>query len=289
MINNAIIGSPLSVDNIDAYTNFVNQIPLLTKYEEESLARDFHVNGDLSAARKLVISHLRFVVYIAKGYMGYGLSAADLIQEGNIGLMKAVKRFDPNVGVRLITFAVHWIKAEMHEFILRNWRIVRVATTKAQRKLFFNLRKIRQKMGIVGSLREQDKRLIADALNVKSTEVADIEEHLLKQDIPLYSEEENQVAPINYIPAPISTNPLERLTAANGRHTRTVAIEQALLQLDQRSADIVKARWLQDDNKVKLQTLAQNYGISFQRILQIEKKALAKLKELITANNSEAI
>ena len=271
------------VGSYDAYVTAVNAIPVLSAEEEYRLAVRLRDEGDLDAARQLILSHLRFVVHVARGYSGYGLNQADLVQEGNIGLMKAVKRFDPEVGVRLVSFAVHWIRAEMHEFILRNWRIVKVATTKAQRKLFFNLRSSKKRLGWFS---QDEVNTVARDLGVKPETVLEMESRLSGRDVafdaPVESDDEDAVAfsPSAYL-QDLSSEPsrqLERDNTENHNHVRLMA---ALEDLDERSRDILASRWLNEDNKSTLQDLADKYGVSAERIRQLEKKAMQKLKGLM--------
>lgn len=269
-----------SVDSIETYLQRVNQIPLLTAAEEHSLALQLREQNDLQAARKLIMSHLRFVVRIARGYQGYGLPLADLIQEGNIGLMKAVKRFDPGIKVRLVSFAVHWIKAEIHEYVIRNWRIVKVATTKAQRKLFFNLRSMKKRLGWMNN---DEVAVIAKDLGVSSAEVMEMESRLSAHDVafdlPTEGETDSDYsyAPVEYL-ADNSNNPAVLLETANNSHKRTANLQQALRKLDARSNDILKQRWLLENSKMTLHQLAAKYQVSAERIRQIEEIALKKLK-----------
>ena len=270
--------------SLDHYIQTVNSFPILTQERETSLARRFRESDDLEAARELVLSHLRVVVAIARGYMGYGLPQADLIQEGNIGLMKAVKRFDPDRGVRLVSFAVHWIRAEIHEFILRNWRIVKIATTKAQRKLFFNLRSLKQGLGALGS---EDVKAIAKQLGVKSEEVVEMETRLSGQDVALEpvgdDDDENSYAPIAYLAAD-DAEPGALFEQEQSARLRTAGLEQALAQLDPRSRRIIEARWLNEQESTTLHDLAGEFGVSAERIRQIENKALSKMKGAIAAS-----
>jgi RNA polymerase sigma-32 factor len=269
--------------SLDNYIQTVNSFPILTQEQETSLARRFRDTNDLSAARDLVLSHLRVVVAIARGYMGYGLQQADLIQEGNIGLMKAVKRFDPERGVRLVSFAVHWVRAEIHEFILRNWRIVKVATTKAQRKLFFNLRSMKQGLGTLGSA---DVKAIAKELGVKTDEVVEMETRLSGQDVALEptadNEEDTAYAPIAYLAAE-DAEPGALVEQEQTARLRSAGLEQALEQLDPRSRRIIEARWLNENESATLHDLASEFGVSAERIRQIENKALSKMKGAIAA------
>ena len=269
--------------SLDSYIQTVNSFPLLTQEQETTFARRFRSSNDLNAARELVLSHLRVVVAIARGYMGYGLQQADLIQEGNIGLMKAVKRFDPERGVRLVSFAVHWIRAEIHEFILRNWRIVTVATTKAQRKLFFNLRSMKQSLGTMGPA---DVKAIAKELGVKTDEVVEMETRLSGHDITLEpvgdDEDDNAYAPIAYLAAE-EAEPGALVEREQTAKLRSEGLEQALQQLDARSRRIIEARWLNENASATLHDLAGEFGVSAERIRQIENKALSKMKGAMAA------
>src|SRR5574338_1232105 len=272
---------PSAIGSLDAYVGAVHQIPVLTVEEEQALARRYASENDLDAARRLVMAHLRFVVHVARGYNGYGLQLADLIQEGNIGLMKAVKRFDPDVGVRLVSFAVHWIRAEMHEFILRNWRIVKVATTKAQRKLFFNLRKSKTRLGWLNA---EEVRAVAADLNVSEREVLEMESRLSGRDIGFDApaDEDNDHAP----PSPAAylmadgEDPSQAYERADGEDHQLELLREGMAKLDARSRDIMKRRWLDADSKVTLQELADEYGVSAERIRQVEANALKKMKAL---------
>ena len=268
---------PSSAGSIDQYIQAVNRLPMLSEREESSLAHRFRDDGDIDAARKLVMSHLRLVVAIARGYLGYGLPHSDLIQEGNIGLMKAVKRFDPDRGVRLVSFAIHWIKAEIHEFILKNWRLVKIATTKAQRKLFFNLRGM--KSG-TATLRPDEVAAVADHLQVKPEEVVEMETRLGGQDIPLESnggDDEERFAPIAYLPDP-HAEPSEALATAQLARLQDQGLRAAIADLDDRSRDIIQRRWLTDGDTATLHELAAEYGVSAERIRQIEAKAMKKMR-----------
>jgi RNA polymerase sigma-32 factor len=279
------LGLPASVGNIDAYISTVNRLPMLSQEEEANLARKLRDEGDLASAQKLVMSHLRLVVSIARGYLGYGLPHADLIQEGNIGLMKAVKRFDPEQGVRLVSYAMHWIKAEIHEYILRNWRMVKLATTKAQRKLFFNLRS--HKTGLDTMTPEQVDDLAA-SLNVKREEVIEMETRLSGRDIALDAssddDDDAKFAPISYLSADHS-EPLKVLEAKQYDRLQSEGLEQALSALDARARRIVEARWLANDDGsgATLHELAEEFGVSAERIRQVEANALKKMKALFTA------
>ena len=268
--------------DIEAYLHTVASFSLLNAAEEQALALRFAKDGEIDAARQLVISHLRFVVHIARGYQGYGLSHADLIQEGNVGLMKAVKRFDPSMGVRLVSFAVHWIKAEIHEFILRNWRIVKIATTKAQRKLFFNLRGKKKRLGWLSA---EETRAVARELGVPETEVTRMEGRLAGADISFEADDDDDdeaaFAPAHYLRA-VNADPAELALDENNQDTSLERLSTALDQLDGRARDIVTRRWLVDD-KATLHELAALYGVSAERIRQIEQSAMKKLKLSIAA------
>ncbi|WP_369942674.1 RNA polymerase sigma factor RpoH [Xanthomonas medicagonis] len=280
--NNLPIPSPLG--SLDAYIGAVHQIPVLTSDEERALAVRYRDQEDLDAARELVHSHLRFVVHVARGYNGYGLPLGDLIQEGNIGLMKAVKRFDPDMGVRLVSFAVHWIRAEMHEYILKNWRIVKVATTKAQRKLFFNLRKSKTRLGWMNAA---EVTAVAKDLNVSEREVMEMESRLSGRDIGFDapSDEDDDHAP----PSPAAylmaneEDPSQAYERADSEDNQLQLLREGLAELDARSRDIIKRRWLDADSKITLQELADEYGVSAERIRQIEANALKKMKALFVA------
>jgi RNA polymerase sigma-32 factor len=278
------LGFPGSLGNIEAYISAANRIPMLTHEEEISLARRLRDQNDLGAAQKLVMSHLRLVVSIARGYLGYGLPHADLIQEGNIGLMKAVKRFDPDQGVRLVSYAMHWIKAEMHEYILKNWRLVKVATTKAQRKLFFNLRS--HKEGLDAMTPAQVDAL-AESLNVKREEVIEMETRMSGRDIALDAptdDEDDKFAPIAYLSSDV-TEPTKALEAKQYDRLQSEGLEAALGKLDGRSRRIVEARWLSNDDGSgsTLHELADEFGVSAERIRQIESAALKKMKCALAA------
>jgi len=278
------LGFSGSLGNIDAYISAVNRLPMLTHEEEMSLARRLRESNDLAAAQSLVLSHLRLVVSIARGYLGYGLPHADLIQEGNIGLMKAVKRFDPDQGVRLVSYAMHWIKAEMHEYILKNWRLVKVATTKAQRKLFFNLRSHKEGLD---SMTSDQVDALAKTLNVKREEVIEMEMRLSGHDIALESptdDEDEKFAPIAYLSSD-SSEPTKVLEAQQFDRLQTEGLENALGKLDPRSRRIVEARWLANDDGsgATLHELADEFGVSAERIRQIETVALKKMKGSLAA------
>lgn len=273
---------PVPVGSLEGYIQAVSRFPILTLDEEQRLARKFRSEDDVEAARQLVLSHLRLVVAIARGYMGYGLPHADLIQEGNIGLMKAVKRFDPERGVRLVSFAIHWIRAEIHEFILRNWRLVKVATTKAQRKLFFNLRSMKPSLN---ALTNTEIVSVAEQLGVKPEEVSEMESRLAGQELalePASDDDDASYAPIAYL-ADRSPQPPELLEAKQEEGARASGIEAALASLDPRSRRIVEARWLREKDSATLHDLAQEFKVSAERIRQIEAKALAKMKGVIAA------
>ena len=274
---------PSALGSLDAYIGAVHQIPVLTVDEEQGLARRFRDGEDLDAARELVHSHLRFVVHVARGYNGYGLQLGDLIQEGNIGLMKAVKRFDPEMGVRLVSFAVHWIRAEMHEFILKNWRIVKVATTKAQRKLFFNLRKSKTRLGWMN---DAEVTAVAADLNVSKREVLEMESRLSGRDIgfdaPADDDDHAPPSPGAYLMTQ-DEDPSQAYERADSEGNQLELLREGMAGLDERSRDIVMRRWLDDDSKVTLQELADEYGVSAERIRQIEANALKKMKALFAA------
>ena len=271
---------PVSVGSIENYVQTVNRFPVLTPEAELRLARKFRGEDDLESARQLVLSHLRVVVAIARGYTGYGLPQADLIQEGNIGLMKAVKRFDPERGVRLVSFAIHWIKAEMHEFILRNWRLVKIATTKAQRKLFFNLRSM--KPGLE-TLSPAEVRNMAKTLGVKPEEVVEMETRLTGQDIALdpRDDDEDGYAPIAYLADP-GAGPAQTAETAEEERLKSEGLQSALVALDPRSRRIIEARWLKETDTATLHELAAEFKVSAERIRQIEAKALTKMKSVLT-------
>ncbi len=273
---------PSAVGSIDQYIQTVNRFPLLSEKEEVELATRLRDDGDVDAARKLVMSHLRLVVAIARGYLGYGLPHADLIQEGNIGLMKAVKRFDPTRGVRLVSFAIHWIKAEIHEYIIRNWRLVKIATTKAQRKLFFNLRSMKPD---TGTLSHDEVQAVAAQLGVKPEEVVEMETRLGGRDVPLEGgsdEDDERFAPIAYLPDP-HAEPSEVLEQAESARLQDEGLRHALESLDDRSRAIVRRRWLTEDSGATLHELAAEYGVSAERIRQIEAKAMQKMRGLLAA------
>jgi RNA polymerase sigma-32 factor len=276
-------GLPSVVGSLDSYISAVHRIPVLSLDEEQSLARRFRDDADLDAAKQLVMSHLRFVVHVARGYNGYGLQLSDLIQEGNIGLMKAVKRFDPDQGVRLVSFAVHWIRAEMHEFILRNWRIVKVATTKAQRKLFFNLRKSKKRLGWMNA---EEVRVVANDLGVPEATVREMESRLSGRDVgfeaPADADDDDKPAPAAFL-VDEGADPYDNLAEEDASNNQMGALSSALGNLDDRSRDIIQRRWLAEDNKATLQDLADEYGVSAERIRQIEANAMKKMRVAIAA------
>jgi RNA polymerase sigma-32 factor len=285
-MNEALVATnlpiPSAIGSLDAYIGAVHRIPVLGADEEQELARRYREDSDLDAARKLVMSHLRFVVHVARGYSGYGLQMADLIQEGNIGLMKAVKRFDPDHGVRLVSFAVHWIRAEMHEFILKNWRIVKVATTKAQRKLFFNLRKSKKRLGWMNM---QEVREVAQDLGVPEATVLEMESRLSGRDVgfdpPADGNDDAPPAPVAYL-EDHGADPYLQLADADQEDHQLGTLQQALATLDERTRDIIRRRWLVED-KATLQDLADKYGISAERIRQLEANALKKMRGAFAA------
>jgi len=274
--------TPTSLGSVDHYIQAVNRFPLLSAEQEVELGRRLRDSNDLDAARQMVLSHLRLVVAISRNYLGYGLPQADLIQEGNVGLMKAVRRFDPERGVRLVSFALHWIKAEIHEYILRNWRLVKVATTKAQRKLFFNLRSM--KAG-PGALTRKEATSIARDLGVKPEEVFEMETRLYGQDIALEpnpGDEGEVMTPIAYL-TDTEAEPAQILERAETARNRSDGLRVALTKLDSRSRDVIEARWLREDDKATLQELADQYGVSAERIRQIESKALKTMRGQMNA------
>ncbi|MGQ0384563.1 MAG: RNA polymerase sigma factor RpoH [Gammaproteobacteria bacterium] len=271
------------VGSLEAYVERVSGIPMLSREQELGLARRFRDEQDLEAAHTLVLSHLRFVVHIARGYLGYGLPVGDLIQEGNVGLMKAVKRFDPDLGVRLVSFAVHWIRAEIHEFVIRNWRLVRIATTKAQRKLFFNLRRMKKNLSW---LTDEETRAVAGELGVDPREVRDMEQRLSARDlsfdpVPDADEDEAAISPSLYLPAP-AADPAAAIEQEQWEGTVSRDLASAVEGLDPRSREIIRARWLAEDKRT-LQDLADQYGVSAERIRQIESTALARLRATLAA------
>ena len=285
MTNNLPLAIPsLSAGSLENYIASVKSFPVLSHAEELDYATRFQRDNDLEAARSLVLSHLRVVVSIARGYTGYGLPQADLIQEGNIGLMKAVKRYDPSRGVRLVSFALHWIRAEIHEYVLRNWRLVKIATTKAQRKLFFNLRSMRQGLD---SLKPQEVKKIAQALNVSESDVTEMEARFSGREVSLEADvddEDDQFSPIAYLAADVENEPSNTLEKEQRSRLETTGLSQALSSLDERSRRIIEARWLQENDDVAtLHELAAEFDVSAERIRQIEKKALGKMQESMLA------
>jgi RNA polymerase sigma-32 factor len=266
--------------SLDAYLDRVGRIPVLSREEERALAQRFRFDNDLPAARELVLSHLRFVVHIARGYSGYGLPVGDLIQEGNVGLMKAVKRFDPELNVRLVSFAVHWIRAEIHEYVLRNWRLVKIATTKAQRKLFFNLRRLKKNLTWLSA---EETQAVARDLGVSPSEVTEMEKRLAARDMSFdptpESEDEDVYSPAAYLPA-ADADPAEKVENAEWEDDSADRLRGALDRLDDRSRDILQRRWMTED-KATLHELAGKYGVSAERIRQIESNALGKLRGLM--------
>ncbi len=269
--------------SFDAYVDRVSRVPVLSREEEQRLARRFRDQDDLDAARQLVLSHLRFVVHIARGYGGYGLPLSDLVQEGNVGLMKAVKRFDPTVGVRLVSFAVHWIRAEIHEYVLRNWRLVRIATTKAQRKLFFNLRRLKTNLNWLSA---EETRAVAADLGVPAAEVAEMEQRLSAHDmsfdpLPVAGEDEDSYGPAAYLSAP-EADPAQQLESEDWDQDSSAQLATSLKNLDARSRAIVQRRWLATP-KATLHELAAEFGVSAERIRQIEAAAFARLRGLLPA------
>ena len=270
------------VGSVDAYIQAVSTIPVLSQEDEHALAVRFREEGDLEAARQLVLSHMRFVVHIARSYSGYGLQLGDLIQEGNVGLMKAVKRFDPAVGVRLVSFAVHWIRAEIHEFVLRNWRVVKVATTKAQRKLFFNLRKAKKHLGWLSA---DETRAVAEDLGVPEREVTEMEQRLATRDASFdpapNADDEEAFTPAAYLPNP-DADPAVRAEEEDWETATAQRLYAGLDKLDERSRHILEARWLADDKRT-LQDLADEYGISAERVRQLEANAMKKLRAMVAA------
>lgn len=273
-----VLAGPLG--SLDHYIQTVNATPVLSPEEEQALARRLRDDGDLDAARELIVAHLRFVVHIARGYMGYGLPLGDLIQEGNVGLMKAVKRFDPEVGVRLVSFAVHWIRAEIHEFVIRNWRLVKVATTKAQRKLFFNLRKAKKNLSW---LSHDEAQAVAEDLGVSTREVTEMEKRLSGADIAFDPNpaDDDAYAPVAYLPSP-DADPAAAVEAENWEADQQEKLAAALQALDERARTIVMRRWLAE-GKSTLHELADEFGVSAERIRQIEASAIRKLKTYLEA------
>ena len=282
MTNALTFPVPSAVGSLESYIQSVKALPMLTPEEEHDYAMRLKHDSDVEAARMLVMSHLRVVVSIARGYIGYGLPQADLIQEGNIGLMKAVKRFDPDRGVRLVSFAVHWIKAEIHEFILRNWRLVKIATTKAQRKLFFNLRSMKKGFA---TLSPDEVNAMAKKLGVKPEEVVEMETRLGGQDValePLNDDGEESYSPIAYLADPAG-EPGNLIEHAQSARLQTEGLDEAMASLDARSRRIIEARWLRETDQATLHDLAAEFGVSAERIRQIEHKAMQKMRSVIAA------
>jgi len=275
---------PLSSGSLDKYIQNAQLIPMLTEEEERDYGRRLAEHGDLEAAQKLIMSHLRFVIRIARGYQGYGLPLADLIQEGNVGLMKAVKRFSPDHNVRLVSFAVHWIKAEIHEYVLKNWRIVKVATTKAQRKLFFNLRSAKKRLGWFS---QEEVEGVAEDLGVKPETVLEMESRLSNYDMAFDAssdddDDSSMVAPSTYLASPVN-DPAQQLEKVDWQEQRAQALTESLQNLDERSRDILLSRWMDEDNKATLHDLAAKYNVSAERIRQLEKNAMKKIRVSLEA------
>jgi RNA polymerase sigma-32 factor len=275
--------TPASLGSLDHYIQAVNRFPLLTAEQETALGRRLKEHEDIDAARELVLSHLRLVVAVSRNYLGYGLPQADLIQEGNVGLMKAVRRFDPERGVRLVSFALHWIRAEMHEYILRNWRLVKLATTKAQRKLFFNLRSMK---GSSAALTHTEAKAIAHELGVKPEEVLEMETRISGGDVALDPSpgDEDTVTPIAYL-TDAEDEPALILERAEASRNRSVGLQRAMAKLDERSRRIIEARWLKEEDPATLQELADEYGVSAERIRQIESKAIKTMRNQMAATD----
>jgi RNA polymerase sigma-32 factor len=283
MTMNYSLALPSAVGSLDSYISLVKRYALLTQEEELALATRFRNENDLDAARQLVLSHLRVVVSVARGYAGYGLPQADLIQEGNIGLMKAVKHYDPDFGVRLVSFALHWIRAEINEFVVRNWRMVKIATTKSQRKLFFNLRSLKRDLG---SLKPQQVSEIASQLNVSEHDVVEMEARFAGHEVslePTGSDDEDSYSPIQYLADSIDHEPSNILETSERDHLRTAGLAEALSCLDERSRRIVEARWLNEESSATLHELAAEFNVSAERIRQIEQKAMSKMHAALSA------
>jgi RNA polymerase sigma-32 factor len=284
-ITSMALAVPQSGGSLEAYISTVNRIPMLSAEEERELATRLQEQDDLESARQLIMSHLRFVVHVARGYSGYGLPQADLIQEGNIGLMKAVRRFDPSVGVRLVSFAVHWIKAEIHEYVLKNWRMVKIATTKAQRKLFFNLRKMKKRLGW---FTHEEVSTVAETLGVSTKEVMEMEARMSAHDqaFELSSDDDDAKDGGTYSPAQYLEDKRSDLAEEVENEQWESHTQKRLLSaintLDERSQDIVRARWLDDDNKTTLQELADKYQVSAERVRQLEANAMKKLRMVMS-------
>ncbi len=278
--NDFLLSTPIG--SFDAYLERVAQIPVLSREREQELAQRLRDAGDLVAARELVLSHLRFVVHVARGYSGYGLPLGDIVQEGNIGLMKAVKRFDPALGVRLVSFAVHWIRAEIHEYVLRNWRLVKIATTKAQRKLFFNLRRMKKNLAW---LTHEETQAVAKDLGVRPEEVTEMEQRLASRDLSFDpvpdADDDEGYGPAAYLPAP-DADPAEMVADDESERDTSAHLASAIEALDPRSRDIVRRRWMAD-GKATLHDLADEYGVSAERVRQIEAAAFRKLRGTLTA------
>ncbi|MCW5571182.1 MAG: RNA polymerase sigma factor RpoH [Steroidobacteraceae bacterium] len=278
--NDFLLSTPIG--SFDAYLERVAQIPVLSREREQELAQRLRDAGDLAAARELVLSHLRFVVHVARGYSGYGLPLGDIVQEGNIGLMKAVKRFDPALGVRLVSFAVHWIRAEIHEYVLRNWRLVKIATTKAQRKLFFNLRRMKKNLAW---LTHEETQAVAKDLGVRPEEVTEMEQRLASRDLSFDpvpdADDDEGYGPAAYLPAP-DADPAEMVADDESERDTSAHLASAIEALDPRSRDIVRRRWMAD-GKATLHDLADEYGVSAERVRQIEAAAFRKLRGTLTA------
>jgi RNA polymerase sigma-32 factor len=279
---------PMPTGSLEAYIRTVNRVPLLSAEEERWLALRLRDHNDIEAARRLVLSHLRLVVAVARGYLGYGLPHADLIQEGSIGLMKAVKRFDPERNVRLVSFAIHWIKAEIHEYILRNWRLVKLATTKAQRKLFFNLRSMKRGLA---PMTGKDVERIAGELRVKPEEVVEMETRLSGQEVAFEADhdDEDAYAPVHYLAADRDAEPLAQLEAKESESVRAAGLDEALKALDPRSRRIVETRWLREKNALTLHDLAAEFKVSAERIRQIEAKAREKMKKAMQSGRGSQL
>ena len=278
--NDFLLSTPIG--SFDAYLERVGQIPVLSREREQELAQRLRNAGDLAAARELVLSHLRFVVHVARGYSGYGLPLGDIVQEGNIGLMKAVKRFDPTLGVRLVSFAVHWIRAEIHEYVLRNWRLVKIATTKAQRKLFFNLRRMKKNLAW---LTHEETQAVAKDLGVRPEEVTEMEQRLASRDLSFDpvpdTDDDEGYGPAAYLPAP-DADPAEMVADDESERDTSAHLASAIEALDPRSREIVRRRWMAD-GKATLHDLADEYGVSAERVRQIEAAAFRKLRGALTA------
>ena len=277
--------APLSAASLEAYIQSVNRFPLLSAEQERALALRLRQHNDLEAARELVLSHLRLVVAVARGYLGYGLPHADLIQEGNVGLMKAVKRFDPERGVRLVSFAIHWIKAEIHEYVLRNWRLVKVATTKAQRKLFFNLRSMKQGLA---PLSPDEVGRVAAELKVRPEDVTEMETRLAGRELAFEADDgdEEAYAPVHYLAANPEDEPSRLLEAQENEKAKAAGLQLGLAALDARSRRIIEARWLKEKDAATLHDLAAEFKVSAERIRQLEAKALAKMRKVMQAQNA---